>query len=297
MDSSRTDLQPLCVADADIENWSDRQPFLMKFAQFCAAHLPRGRRVPRFVGRRFGSRWRTTIRLSYGVVLAVDPPHLETYARIVRKGGWEPWVLNACLHALRPGQVFFDIGGNAGCISIPVAHAMPTVRVFAFEPQVSLARCLAVSAKLNRLENVQVFTYALGDKQGTVDLFIPAHGVCASLIADAKKSRSVPCAMTTVDAEISASRLPSPHVIKIDVEGAELQVLTGAANLIRNRTPIVIFESKQHSSRFGYGQQDLLTWLAEHAEYSFFRLSSSDLLACPRARRDEFASHYPAETT
>lgn len=297
MDSTRTELRPLCVANADVENWSDRQPLLMKLAQFCAAHLPRGRRVPRFVGRRFGSRWRTTIRLSDGSVLAVDPPHLETYARIVRKGGWEPWVLQACLHALRPGDVFFDIGANAGCITIPVAQARPQVRVIAFEPQTSLARCLAISAKLNRLNNVEVFTHALGDHQGTVDLYVPAHGVCASLIAGEANSRAVPCPMTTIDAEIDAGRLPCPNVIKIDVEGAELQVLSGGVRLIRNHSPIIIFESKQHSGRFGYGERDLLTWLAEQADYAFFRLSASDLLACPPSRCDDFRSHFPVASS
>lgn len=295
MNSTTAELRPLQISDTDTENWSEQRPMLMKLAQFCAAHLPHGRRVPRYIGRRFGAGWRTTIRLPEGARLAVDPPHLETYVRIVRKGGWEPWVHKACLRALRPGEVFFDIGANAGCITIPVAQALPQVRVIAFEPQASLARCVAVSARLNQLDNVEVYTYALGEKQGTVDLYIPAHGVCASLIAGAKNSQSVPCAMTTVDAEIDAGRLPSPHVIKIDVEGAELQVLTGATRLIREHSPIIIFESKQHSSRFGYGHQDLLNWLTGHADYAFFRLSPSDVLACPRSRCDDFRPHYPEE--
>src|SRR2546421_735316 len=104
-------LAPVCISDAEFGQWAERSPMLLRFARFWATYGPRGKGyVPRMIGRLFGRHWKTVVRTQDGELLAVDTLNLDIYTTILRDGAWEPWILNACLAALRPSQVFYDIG-------------------------------------------------------------------------------------------------------------------------------------------------------------------------------------------
>jgi hypothetical protein len=136
---------------------------------------------------------------------------------------------------------------------------------------------------------------AVGDREGTVELFVPAHGVHASLVAREANARVFRCPITTLDRGIRECQIPLPTVIKIDVEGAEFEVLRGAANLLRDHTPVLIFESDDNCEQFGYRRVELLRWLANQADHTFFRVAPGDVLASPRHRREEFGVRYLEE--
>src|SRR4051812_7609650 len=175
--NSESVLRPIDIPDEELPGWSDRRPFTMRLAQAWSRWSPRAKGAfPRWVGRTFGKNWRTTIRTGDDARLAVYPPHLDVFAYIARVGGWSPEIADACGKLLRPGDVFYDIGANAGYVTQTTAARRSDVRVFSFEPQPYLARCIAVSTKLNRLQNASVFSTLLGAEDGSADLFVPAHG-------------------------------------------------------------------------------------------------------------------------
>ncbi len=286
-------LRPL-ETPADLVVWGSPQPLMMRTAALLNRVLPRGKgAVPRWIGRRFGGGWTTTIRTDSGCVLAVDPANLDLFVTIEREGAWEPWIRRVCGLAMRDGGVMFDVGANAGAIANETALACPGITVKAFEPQLELAKLVVVSAALNRLDDIEVFPVAVGESSGMVELHKPAHALHASLKACGEAGEtSVTVPLVSLDDLVASQRIPPPNFIKVDVEGGELGVLKGALRLLAQHQPAVIFEVNESSERFGYARDDLFGLFRQCGPYTFFRVAPGDVLACPEARTDQFAPYY-----
>jgi FkbM family methyltransferase len=248
----------------------------MRLAQVWANHFGRGTGwVPRKIGRALGRRWKTVIATEHVPSLAVDPRNLDVYTGIRRTGAWERHVVDACIAALGRGGVFYDIGANAGYISLAVAERLgESVDVLAFEPQPTLAHHAAISARLSELKRVRVFPAMIGDRDGTAELFIPAHAIHASAIPAETRTTRIECAMFRLDSLLEAG-LPTPSAVKVDVEGGELAVLRGADRLIRTSPPSFIVEANVSMERFGYTRDELVSFLRERAEYSFHAVTAN----------------------
>lgn len=248
----------------------------MRLAQGWSTWMPRGKGwVPRIVGRTFGEKWQAVIRSRNGLALAVDPAAFDSYAPIAANGDWDESVLQTCLGVLRQGDVFYDIGANVGYMSLSVAKAFhDTVHVHGFEPQPSLAYHAAVSASLNALANVSIYACMLGETAGFADLHLSEHSIHASGVTREAGAPKISCPMYRIDDFIAAGALPVPTLIKIDVEGAELHVLRGAAALLRQHPPYIAFETDMNADRFGYTRKDLLDFLSAQAAYRFVAIEA-----------------------
>jgi hypothetical protein len=70
---------------------------------------------------------------------------------------------------------------------------------------------------------------------------------------------------------VASGCAPSPSVVKIDVEGAELKVFEGARQTFAANPPIIVMEADENMERFGYGHSDLFQFLSKHVtEYCFY---------------------------
>jgi FkbM family methyltransferase len=134
-------------------------------------------------------------------------------------------MLRRLLEATREGDTFFDVGANIGTVTIPVA--MTGAECLAFEPAPANAARLAENAELNRLGNVTVVEAAMWSESGTVELRVDgAEGSGTARVVDAGEGTiEVPAA--TLD-RFAGGGAAAPDLLKIDVEGAELEVLRGA---------------------------------------------------------------------
>lgn len=212
------------------------------------------------------------MRTKSGALLAVDPHNLDFYVAVMVRD-WEPEVIETIKAVLKPSDVFYDIGANAGYFTIEATAAFGgELDVRAFEPQPSLARAAAVSAKMNHFSGVHVYELLLGDKQSEVQFYVPAHGVHASLIAREKPVQIYSRDMTTIDEQVAGRSIPPPDVIKIDVEGAELLVFRGARRTIESAQPYIIFEADANMERFGHTLTDLVDCLRADVPYKFMRI-------------------------
>lgn len=137
--------------------------------------------------------------------------------------------IEALAAKLGVGDVFYDIGSNAGQFLIPMAKIVGEGgQVIGFEPHPGNYKRLVTNLALNHLSNAEVFRVALADRVGEVQLF--GAGVNASVIPRAAQDQTQ--ATTTVPAMRgddlrSSLDLPLPKAVKIDVEGAEWAVLSG----------------------------------------------------------------------
>ena len=158
--------------------------------------------------------------------------------------GREPGVRESLERLLRPGDVFVDIGANVGFYSVVAGRLVgERGRVIAIEPIPSTAEVLRTNLMLNGTPNAALVMKACGSSRGRARLSNPpgAYGLAAS-------RRPAEGRVTEVDVvpldEICGG-IPSIRLIKIDVEGAEREVLTGARKTL-DRADGVIVEISQN---------------------------------------------------
>ena len=169
----------------------------------------------------------------------------------------------AVLRGLSPGDVAVDAGAHKGAYTYWMRRAVgERGRVFAFEPQPRLAAYLAALAAASRWVNVSVRECALSDRAGLGALRVPrrgsSQGAALSNGAAGPDEEAVPVRLATLDAELTgAGRLA---FLKVDVEGHELALFRGAARILAEDGPIVLFECEQrHLS--GHSIQDVFEHL------------------------------------
>ena len=142
---------------------------------------------------------------------------------------------------LRPGDIALDIGANLGAHTIPMAQLVgPTGFVFAFEPQRVLFNILCGNIALNELTNVKAYPLALGRAPGQTHVMaLDYRGAnnFGGVALGAAQGEGV--AVATLD-QIG---LPKARLIKIDVEGMELDVLIGAKAVLARDRPILYLEN------------------------------------------------------
>lgn len=127
------------------------------------------------------------------------------------------------LHALRPGDLFVDIGANVGSYTV-LAAAVAGAKVVAFEPDPEAFAALQRNVELNRIADlVELHHCALGAEHGVASM---TEGLgCTNHVVPVSNRSSRPVRLETLD-RVLAGRQPA--VIKIDVEGYEPQALAGA---------------------------------------------------------------------
>lgn len=140
---------------------------------------------------------------------------------------------------LRQGMVVCDVGANIGAHTVAFARMVgKNGMVFAYEPQRILHQMLCANVALNGLDNVFTYQVAIGAEDSTVKMFRPdyeARGNFGGLSLDILSGGEETTAVMPLNVPC--------HFLKIDVEGMELQVLQGAADMIRSCQPLMYIEN------------------------------------------------------
>lgn len=165
---------------------------------------------------------------------------------VLRSGYYESEVLTALSLHLGPHAVLWDIGANFGLHAVTAQMRFPSATVIAFEPSPAVHARLLENAALNSAP-VRTVALALSDRTGHAPLHLAPPGnsgmTTLSPWSGASYTGTVLVATARGDDLIAQGSLPAPTVIKIDVEGHELAVLTGlAATLRAGACRAVIFE-------------------------------------------------------
>ena len=201
----------------------------------------------RLCGRRIG--W----PLAHGPRIIIDRPDEFMQSAILWDGAYEPGIAGLLVAVLLPGDVFVDVGANAGQHSLIAASKK--ARVFAFEPVPRLARRLRDNVRLNRFEGqVTVVQMALAAHVGEATLYVAdrlddgSHSLLPGIPATNVEAITVP--VTTLDTALAQRLIERPQLVKIDVEGAEALVLDGASALLATQPqPVVIVETGDRLAR------------------------------------------------
>lgn len=171
-----------------------------------------------------------------------------------RSGSWDEDLLQlAEYHVLEEADVW-DIGANVGVFAFAAAIGAKNARVFAFEPDTFLADLMRQSRLRNGLENVQVLPVAVSSRDGFSKFLVARRGRASNALESAggrsqmggiRDHYVVP---TFSGATLRASLDSRPGLIKIDVEGAELEVLEGLRPVILECRPKIYIEVGRSTS-------------------------------------------------
>jgi FkbM family methyltransferase len=170
-------------------------------------------------------------------------------------GTTEPRVQDALGGFLRPGGVMYDIGANVGFYAVLGAHVVGREgQVYAFEPLPESAAALRRNASLNGFHNLRVFEMAASSANGEGQLLLAPESTWARLSSVGARpdtNGSLPVQLVAIDQLIAKESLRLPDLLKIDVEGAEIDVLEGLRVTLAECRPAVICEMHGKNADFG----------------------------------------------
>ena len=180
-------------------------------------------------------------------------------------GLYEPDKTQTIRSLLRPGMTFIDVGANKGDFSLLAAKIVgDTGAVLAFEPDPENLHWLARSVELNGYGNIKAFDVALGERNETVPLYLGDKSGWHSLVpSPTGHSRgTISINKRTLDSFLEELGNPDVHMIKIDVEGAELEVLHGAQRTLSGNSGVVLLlDIHPH---MGVNPSDVFDFLGKH---------------------------------
>jgi FkbM family methyltransferase len=158
------------------------------------------------------------------------------------------------MHFLRPGELFVDVGANVGAFTV-LAAGVAGAEVRAFEPNPGTFEMLERNIRLNGLqERVNPVRAAAGQSEGTIQLTTDL-GTENHVTTGAPAKNSATVKMIALDKELSEA---APDLLKVDTEGFETEVFSGATNLLRRpRLRAMIVERGNSGVRYGFDEAAL----------------------------------------
>ncbi len=162
-------------------------------------------------------------------------------------GNYELPVQSVFEQWIRRDDVCYDIGANLGFLTLLASRlAGPSGSVHAFEPVPRNAATIQRNAQLNQLMNIVVYPLALSSVSGTAELLLAEHAGGAVLssvgVPPPDPAGKVVVETAALDEFVSRRGLPAPNFVKLDVEGAELDVLKGMTCILRESQPKILIE-------------------------------------------------------
>lgn len=200
-----------------------------------------------------GERFARRVGLSWQLHLANNLERRLYFART-----YESATLREAVSRLRPGDVVLDVGANIGTFALPLASA--GAAVIAVEPASDTSARLRNHVVINDLVNrVQVKQIALGNSRTQLELRVGSKKDTGLRTLTGGGEVIEVVEVITGD-ELLQNLAIKPDIVKIDVEGAELMVLRGMPNALRNARLLFVELVVRHQARAG----ETVTALVEH---------------------------------
>lgn len=216
------------------------------------------------------------IRVREGFRMRVDGSS-QTGRILYATGIYETATTTVIKRLLRPGDTMIDVGANIGYFSIAGALAVGARgRVVAFEPVARVRQQLQANLALNGLTNVEIHEEALGAETGRVTMCTGPEDDTglASLRPLASPGRT---AVDQVRFDDLWDEARPVHLIKMDIEGAELAALTGMTQCLSRHAPHLVIEVTDSYLRgLGASAEALATFLFARG-YTMYEISHDGL--------------------
>lgn len=182
-----------------------------------------------------------TLNTRHGPMLALPGDQFITRCLEVY-GEFSPaeWLLLEQI--IKPGMTVVEVGSNIGAHTVPMARACAPGRLLAFEPQQRVFQILCANLVQNGVTNVIASPDALGAESGAATIppldYAGQHNFGGVSLQNPHAEGQAARIIRLDDLE-----LPALGLLKVDVEGFEVQVITGSASTIRRCRPTLYVEN------------------------------------------------------
>jgi FkbM family methyltransferase len=201
---------------------------------------------------------------------------------ILANGHYESLLENVIFELSEKSKKFLDIGANMGFYSLGASLVNGKLQVLAFEPNPVIRESLKQNIDLNDVEkNIEIIGLALSNFKGEATFSVPAFtGSGGGSLKNLHPEEGAPSEFTVEVEKLDnlRERLNGSDLLKIDVEGAEFQLIKGGLEFIlENRPTIVIELLRKWMKPFQSSPQDVIDLLSE-LNYICFAVSESSLI-------------------
>ena len=170
---------------------------------------------------------------------------------------------------IRPTDVVVDIGANIGVRSLAFSRAVPQGRVISFEPHPHTFARLKEHVDMNAPGNVTFVNKGVGQHVDTARLYqvVETNSGMNRILSDTGSAASLPFVevhLSPLEPMLEAAGVPHVDVIKVDVEGFEMEVLLGARAVIERDHPTLFIElDDDNLKESGSSAPALVAWLRD----------------------------------
>lgn len=223
------------------------------------------------------SKGKVIMKTLHGFKLVINPVlDSGVERRVYFTGTYEKGILHLMGQLLRRGDRFVDVGSNIGLMTIHAGQLVgPEGHVYAYEANPKTVEILKRNIDLNELNNIKIIPKALANETGRGKIYanMEYNRGSASLAQYSKKDEYFE--IDIIKFENAAESEHQIRLVKIDIEGYELEALKGFGNVLnRSDAPMLIIECTRDRTA-KYSAEELFEFLTQTHSYQIFKLSGS----------------------
>lgn len=210
-----------------------------------SASLRHGLRGATRLSRFTGKSDKLLVRASCGAVFLLNPSgYIDRF--VIHEGDYESEVRLEIEESAQIGDAIWDIGANFGLHCVTLGKRRQDLKIVAFEPNPIEHARLMLHRGWNA-PHIQTCSVALSDRTAMIELHLgpPGNSGMTTLSPWSKTSYTETILVAAVEGDglIASGRIPSPNIIKLDVEGHEAAVLRGLRQTLNGAAcRMVVFE-------------------------------------------------------
>ena len=154
------------------------------------------------------------------------------------------WLCRDYERFVKPKGIVVDCGAHIGLFTLRCLKSLHTTFVIAIEPNPLNARLLRANLLMNGADRFLIIEAAAGSSNDEVKLYLNDLSSRSSIVK--KTARYIRVKQVKLD-DVIPTLAQHVDFIKIDVEGAELEVLRGASELIKRDKPVMVIETQMEN--------------------------------------------------
>lgn len=195
-------------------------------------------------------------------------------------GDYDRKITWVCRRVVRAGDTVIDVGANLGLVTLALAQLVGrNGKVLAFEPNPRMQALIEASLLKAKHTNVVLHKVGLGSGEAEMDLYVPSGNVGQGSFLyhqHASNKEIYKCRILRLSDVVKRECIGNIRLIKIDVEGYESEVLTGAHYVLEVIRPDIIILETNEASELRFRDRPAILTLREH-RYRFLAIPKAIL--------------------